>query len=92
MTKTIWKYELDITGVQSIQMPKDAEILCVQAQNGKPCLWALVNPVAEKETIGLFTYGTGHIVPTEPYVHRYIGTYQLEDGALVFHVFSFTKP
>jgi len=92
MNKVIWKYELNTTDVQKLGMPKGAEILTVQTQFDKPCLWALVNPDAEKETRGFMTYGTGHTIPTEPYPHKYIGTYQLNSGVLVFHVFEFTIP
>lgn len=92
MSKTIWKYELKTTDVQQVYMPIGAEILTVQTQLERPCLWALVDPQAEKETRGIMIYGTGHPVPTEPYPHKYIGTYQLSDGSLVFHVFEFTVP
>lgn len=92
MNKTIWKYELETTDVQKISIPKGAKILCLQIQFGKPCIWVLVDPTHELESIGIFTYGTGHPIPTEPYPHKYIGTYQLKDGMLVFHVFSFTTP
>lgn len=91
MNKVIWKYEIEPTDVQQIELPIGAEILCVQTQFDKPCIWALVDPKQELEPIGVFTYGTGHPIPTEPYKHKYIGTYQLEGGSLVFHVFSFTK-
>ena len=89
---TIWKFELEKEDIQSIQMPVGAEILCLQMQGGKPCIWALVNPQADNETRGFITYGTGHVVPTEPYNHIYIGTYQLFSGDLVFHVFEFKVP
>lgn len=92
MEKQIWKYELQNEGVQELKMPKGADILTVQTQYEKPCLWALVNPDAVEVSRGFMIYGTGHPVPTEPYPHKYIGTYQLSGGALVFHVFEFTIP
>lgn len=45
--KTIYKYPLDVTDRQVIAMPEDAEILTVQVQNGKPMLWAVVDPNKE---------------------------------------------
>lgn len=92
MEQTIWKFELKNEGVQELKMPEGAEILTVQTQYEKPCLWALVNPDAEKVSRGFFIYGTGHPVPKEPYPQKYIGTYQLSGGALVFHVFEFFIP
>ena len=89
MEKTIWKFELETKDRNIIQMPKDAEILCVQEQYGKPCIWALVDPNQEKETQHFEIFGTGHPVYCDMGVDRkYIGTYQLSNGALVFHVFD----
>lgn len=41
--KRIFKYQLEITDRQTILLPHDAEILSVQVQNQKPCLWAKVD-------------------------------------------------
>jgi hypothetical protein len=40
----IYKYQLETTGVQEIEMPQGAIILSLQTQNEVPCIWALVNP------------------------------------------------
>jgi len=84
--RTIWKYE--IQPECEIEMPRGAEILTVQAQNDIPQLWGLVNPAAEKVKRSFHAYGTGHEVPDQP--GRHIGTVQLEDGTLVFHIFETT--
>ena len=84
--RTIWKFGLEVTGRQSVTMPADAEILSVQVQAGVPCLWALVSPDAPGVPRTVDTYGTGHPVDGNP--GRYIGTYQLSNGGLVFHVFT----
>lgn len=82
----IWKYELEVTYQQLIEMPAGAETLCVQLQHGTPCLWARVDPGAEKIKRRIITHGTGHPVPDT--TGDYIGTYQMQGGALVFHVFE----
>lgn len=85
--KTIWKFPLEITGVQGISMPEGAELLTVQVQRGCPCLWALVDSDAEfKEIVNVWTCGTGGPVSLE--AKRYLGTYQVNSGKLVFHVFE----
>lgn len=81
----IWKFPLAVTDRQSVRMPAGAELLCVQVQRGVPCLWALVDPQAPLHEVELTTYGTGHPIDGDP--GDYIGTYQLRDGSLVFHVF-----
>ena len=90
--KTVFKYPLQVKDKQEIQMPVGAEILCVQVQGGTPCLWAKVDTEAAydiKRTIRI--YGTGHhINQDEPL--DYIGTFQLENGVLVFHVFELRLP
>lgn len=89
MNKEIWKYELQTTGSQAIEMPIGAEILTVQTQNDIPCLWALVHPKESKEMRFIDVYGTGHNVPFGMQeIKKYIGTYQLHGGTLVFHVFE----
>jgi hypothetical protein len=62
--KTIWKYPLHLIDKQTVNMPKGAEILTVQIQNGTITMWALVDPesVKIKRTIEIF--GTGHPINT----------------------------
>jgi hypothetical protein len=90
MEKSIYKYPLEVTDRNILHLPKDAEILCVQNQLEQPCLWALVNPMEEIIEERLFeTFGTGHPVWCDMGIERkYIGTYQMSGGSLVFHVFE----
>ena len=87
MTRKIFKYQLSITGTQVVQMPPNAIILTVQMQGEILCLWALVDlplePLTKARTILL--YGTGHPIEGDP---RYLGTFQVAYGELVFHVFE----
>ncbi|TNF09438.1 MAG: hypothetical protein EP323_00270 [Gammaproteobacteria bacterium] len=83
---SIWKFELEVIDEQLIKMPAGSLTLDVQVQNGKPCLWARVNPKIEKVKRRIITHGTGHQVPET--TGDYIGSYQLQGGALVFHVFE----
>jgi hypothetical protein len=86
--KTIFKYPLT-TDAPFVVTPVGAQILCVQVQRGTPCLWALVERDAPLERRHFMIYGTGH-----PHDGGgvYVGTYQLEGGALVFHVFERGRP
>lgn len=90
MTKQIWKYELDIELNQTIEMPKGAEILTVQTQNGHPCLWALVDPKQPTEERHIEMFATGEPIHCDMGVYRtYINTFQSHDGLLVFHIFEY---
>jgi predicted regulator of amino acid metabolism with ACT domain len=85
--KRIFKYRIKIDDLQEIQMPVGAEILTVQVQQETPCIWAMVDDdVPIMHTRRIETFGTGHAVQEAE--RKYIGTYQIRNGALVFHVFE----
>ena len=88
MSKTIWKYP--VTCDRWVQMmPIYAEILSVQVQNTSPeeaQMWVLVDPNNPHEPREFEAYGTGYSMPSNP--GKFIGTFQLEDGASVFHLFE----
>ena len=87
MKQTIWKYDVMINDSQKIEMPQGANLLSVQIQNGIPCIWAIVNPMnAEVERV-IQMAGTGHDM-SERVMGAFLGTIQLNDGALIFHVFD----
>lgn len=85
--KRIFRYVLPVETECFVVMPRGAKVLCVQTQGmSGPMVWALVE---DAETVKakhwFFVYGTGH----ETYGQgTYLGTFQMNDGALVFHVFD----
>lgn len=85
----IWKFKLDITDEQTVEMPAGARILSVQMQQGDCCLWALCNENAAYERRHIAIYGTGNPMPDDP--GAYLATFQLHSGATVFHAFE-TQP
>jgi len=88
MEKRIYKYQLDVTDWQVLMMPKDAEILTVQIQNGNVCMWALVDVLQSPREREFHIYGTGNPITDETKNLKYISTFQMRDGRLVFHVFE----
>ncbi len=86
MTKRIFKYVLAIEDLQTVGMHEGAEILSVQNQDGDVCIWALCNPNAPKEARTFHIFGTGNLVCDNP--GRFIGTVQILNGALAWHVFE----
>ena len=85
--KTIWKFTLKPNC--TLEMPIGAEILTVQEQYGHPQMWALVDRYADTELREFNIYGTGQDLPDSPGAH--VGTFQLNGGAFVFHVFEVLK-
>ena len=89
--KTIWKFELETTNTQTIEMPKDAQILSIETQSETPVLYALVDTDNELEQRLFEVFGTGHKIMYDMGVTReYIGTYKMRNDRLVFHVFEYT--
>lgn len=87
MKQSIWKYTLGGKAIEEIEMPQGAQILCVQTQREDVCLWAVVDESAPMQKRIIEVFGTGHPMPrTESRV--YIGTFQMNAGSLVFHVFE----
>ena len=82
--KSIWKFLLEPDG--SVAMPVGAEILTVQAQREEAYIWAVVDPEAPTLTRRFKTFATGEPITGDP--GRYVGTFQISGGALVFHVFE----
>lgn len=83
--KRVWKWEIGIDNEQYLAMPLGAELLDVQVQAGEPCLWALIDPEAATVKRCIQTRGTGHLAEG---MGPYVGTYQLMQGDLIFHVFD----
>ena len=85
---SIWKYPIQCVGTQIIELPEGAEILTAQLQRemGRLCLWVKVDTEKPKVIRSIRIYGTGH--PIEQEKLKYISTYQVADGMLVFHVFE----
>jgi len=85
--KTIYKYPLRHVGSQELEMPQGAQILSCQAQQGVPCVWALVTTESPKVNRVFRVLLTGaHADPLLTAVH--IGTVLLDEGNFVVHVFD----
>ena len=86
--KTIWKYKLEYTLQQTIELPWGARILDVQEQDGL-CLWASIDPKEERK-VGrhIWVIGTGwNPIYLDNLEH--ISTIQQRNTALVFHIFQY---
>lgn len=84
--KTIYKYELEVTDVQKIVLPKDAEILSVGIQNDEPVLWVKLDTDARPYVARtIIIVGTGGPIPDGLNL-RFIGTFDYQ-STYWFHVF-----
>lgn len=87
MAKEIWKYPVDLARKhQEIAIPRGSVFLAAQLQYARPVMWWLVDPDAEKTMHGFHLYMTGEPIEGQP--GRYLGTYQLDNGAFVLHLYE----
>ncbi len=83
---TIYKYPLPMDSRPVVELPRGAEVLCVQAQREDPYIWARVDPGQVLEPRPFVLVGTGHPLPDG--TGHYVGTFQLMGGYNVFHLFE----
>lgn len=86
MDDTIWKFPINVVGEQDVLLPFGADILTAQVQGTAPYLWARVSTINSPEPRRIYVRGTGHQMTGDE--GRYISTFRLHGGALVFHVFE----
>jgi len=85
---TVYKYPVAGPNFFSLNLPLGAKILTAQVQNGELQLWALVNSKNKTETRLFLLVGTGQSIRESEGELCYIGTFQLEGGAIVYHLFE----
>jgi hypothetical protein len=88
MKEQLWKYPITNFHLAptELEIPKGGEVLAVQNQFEVPTIWVKVNPDNEKEKRKFQIYGTGH--PLDENID-YIGTFQEDNGQLIWHLFVF---
>jgi len=92
----ILKYPLNITDKQTIKIPlqhgmslKDS-VLKIDIQREYPFMWVMAEDENEPIECEIFTKGTGHTCDSIfTRVDTYLGSYQLQGGGFVGHVFGF---
>lgn len=87
--RTIFKYKLGVTDHQEVEFPKNSELLSAQAQGEDIFIWAMFDLEDEDrmEKRKIRVIGTGHAIPENERL-RHIGTTQMYDGKLIWHVFE----
>ncbi|MGD9850139.1 MAG: hypothetical protein AB7T38_02610 [Nitrospirales bacterium] len=86
--RTIWKYMVPATDVFSLDLPEGAVFLSLHVQQGHPRMWFLVDPEKPRDGRIFSVVGTGHDFPYAGDDFRFLGTFLVGDGVLVFHVFE----
>ena len=89
MNKRIWKFNLTMADRQIIGMPKGSEILSLQTQFNEPCIWVLITDGDDMEDRTFEIFPTGNTIYFDMGIERKsIGTFQVDNGNYIFHVFE----
>ena len=85
----IYKYELEITNLQSVSMPIGANVISANVQNGKLCIWALVDTRNSDKNKSIAVAGTGYEIDftVSDYDFYFVDTVMMSD-ILVLHVYA----
>jgi hypothetical protein len=83
----IYKYPVPVKDEFTVPLPVGAKVLSVQMQRRQPTIWALVETEAALQERRFAVRGTGHDAEGLQF-EKYIGTWQMHDGDLVFHLFE----
>lgn len=81
---TIYKYPIEVTTKQQVNMPDRASIHHAAVQNDKLYIWAIVEKENKIVPRTIYVYGTGHEFENWP--EDFIGTVHFM--GLVLHVFN----
>lgn len=84
--KAIYKYQIPVRDRVGIAVPGLIKWLFVAVQRETPCIWALVDTDEPIQRHLLHVRGTGH--PFDGTEGEHLGSFLLDGGALVFHVFA----
>ena len=87
--ETIYKYPIETTDYQKIELPLNSIILSVVTIEEKLFLYANIDSdEQQKISVEINIYGTGHQIKSELYSKwRFMGTFPTFGGQLVWHVF-----
>jgi len=92
MSKRIYKYPIPVSDEQIIRLPFGYRIISVQVQGLIPTIWAIVDDEQPMMVdVKVKTFVTGQELPDHHFLN-YHGTYQLQGGNLVYHVFTDDAP
>jgi hypothetical protein len=85
--RVVWKYTLGETA-SAVAMPRGAEVLHVAEQHGVFCIWVLVDPMGPVCTRAFRITGTGHEMTDWSPDWKFVGTFLVQGGYFVFHVWD----
>lgn len=69
----IWKYQMPVSEVFDMKLPKGAQIIRMAGENGMLWLWAVVDTQAEDEVRHFKAFKAGGTMPDDLSGHEFVG-------------------
>jgi len=83
---TIFKYPIEITDKQTLQIPSQSSPLYAGLDpNGKPCIWCCVDSNKTNHEVTVYVVGTGNPMPERNPTLIYVGSFV--QRSFVWHIF-----
>lgn len=87
-TKHIYKYVLDVEEKQIVKIPSiNGDLLSVKSIGNDIVIYALIDTSLESKNFEIRTYGTGFGVDDDILDFKFLGTVDMHNGTVVFHIF-----
>ena len=87
----ILKYPLEIAVQQVVHLPAEAQVLSIEAQHNRLCMWALCEDAAFRQTkaveVVMIMTGDPGVPEDILTTHHFMGTKMRSNGGFVAHVF-----
>lgn len=83
--KTIQKLQIKMFGQTEVKIPRGSSFLDIQILHRDLVAWVFIDPNAPIEECLLTMFMDGENMPDYP--GYYLGTFQLDDGTFVGHIF-----
>ena len=86
--RKIFKYPLEVTDYQTIEIKSPAILLSAVEQNGQIVMYAIVDDLEYGIPVDVRIIGTGNPIKEDIENYKFLGTVSLMGGRLMFHVFA----
>lgn len=86
--KSVWKFKLDPSQSNIIEVPLGTKILSTSAQGDDIVVYGLVSLNEEsKEVYSIEVSGTGQQIPSYINDYKFLDTVKMNNGEVIYHVF-----
>jgi len=88
MQQSIYKFPLEVTDVQTVDVENFKYIVGLEVQREIPVLYCMIDPIKHNTTkLTIHCVGTGHPAGRIDDDFQFLGTAKLSGGGLMFHFF-----